>query len=31
VREIQSVAVETTPDDPTRPARKGWWQRKLLG
>jgi len=22
---------ESAPEDPTRPARKGWWQRKLLG
>ena len=29
-REV-SVAVEEAPEDPTRPVRKGWWQRKLLG
>jgi ribonuclease E len=24
-------AVVEAPEDPSRPARKGWWQRKLLG
>jgi ribonuclease E len=30
-REAPSVTEEAPPDDPARPARKGWWQRKLLG
>ncbi|MET0651724.1 MAG: hypothetical protein ABWY63_04335, partial [Hyphomicrobiaceae bacterium] len=29
-REDVSVIVDA-PEDPTRPVRKGWWQRKLLG
>jgi hypothetical protein len=27
----EELTVEAAPEDPTRPARKGWWQRKLLG
>ena len=23
--------VESTPEEPARPARKGWWQRKFSG
>jgi ribonuclease E len=30
-REKVAVAVEEAPEDPNRPVRKGWWQRKLLG
>lgn len=30
-REEVPVIAEPEPIDPAKPARKGWWQRKLLG
>jgi hypothetical protein len=27
----EPVHADPVPDDPSRPARRGWWQRRLSG